>query len=264
MREFDLPMLLRLLVVVAAALAAWQLLIAAWGRLAPPGPVPVERRVSGVLVGRLAGALALGLMPVSLLPWIGLPASDVLAVRLPPEGLAWIGVSALTIPFVMRRAAQNPRVLRDNPKMLPTRTTPAVVALGLGSWLGYLIAYELFFRGVLLLGAWQAAPLAVALVIQVVLYAGAHLAQGRQVALASIPFALVLGVITIRTESAVTAIAIHTLNAWIGDFYFMRARRRARTAGSSLAVGQHHDAGAGIDPVAAVGDLQPRPQAEVA
>jgi membrane protease YdiL (CAAX protease family) len=217
--------------------------------------------VSGVLVHRVAGVLALGGVPLLLMPWAGLDGGPVLAVRLPLEGLAWIGLSALVIPVVMRRAARDPRVLRDNPKMLPARTTPAIVAVGLGSWLGYLIAYELFFRGVLLMGAWQAAPLGVALTLQVAIYAGAHVAQGRRVALASIPFALVLSLITIRSGSVVTAIVIHTLNAWIGDLYFVRADRRAH---ASHPGGEHDDAGVGLDPVAAVDEPQPRSQAQVA
>jgi membrane protease YdiL (CAAX protease family) len=73
----------------------------------------------------------------------------------------------------------------------------------------FLVAYELFFRAILLQFClvWLAMPAAI--VINVVLYAGAHLFSTRQELIGTVPFGLLLCGITLYSQSILPAILIH-------------------------------------------------------
>ena len=75
----------------------------------------------------------------------------------------------------------------------------------------FLVIYEFFFRGVMLQSVAVSAGIEWAIVINLVLYAIAHIYSNRKEFIGSVPFGLLLCLITIKLQSVWPAIVIHLM-----------------------------------------------------
>ncbi|HRO70590.1 MAG TPA: CPBP family intramembrane metalloprotease [Chitinophagaceae bacterium] len=75
----------------------------------------------------------------------------------------------------------------------------------------FLISYEWFFRGVLLFGCMSITGAASAILINLVLYAFIHGVNGKREVLGSIPFGLLLCLLTIWCHSVWPAVVLHLI-----------------------------------------------------
>ena len=75
----------------------------------------------------------------------------------------------------------------------------------------FLVIYEFFFRGILLQSVISDAGIEWAIVVNLVLYAIAHIYSSRKELIGSLPFGLLLCIITIKLQSVWPAIVIHLL-----------------------------------------------------
>jgi membrane protease YdiL (CAAX protease family) len=76
-------------------------------------------------------------------------------------------------------------------------------------WIIYLIFYELYFRGFLLFVAFPDSSITWIIVYNIVLYALIHVSKNRQQVLLSVPFGLLLCVVTVYTGHIWFAIVLH-------------------------------------------------------
>lgn len=106
------------------------------------------------------------------------------------------------------------------PQWRPDTWTRRRIAANHASWFVYLVAYEFFFRGYLLLYCFQndVHP-GKAIVVNVLLYAAAHLYKGWHESMLSIPFGVLLCLITLYTQNIWAAVAIHTAVAVTAEHY---------------------------------------------
>jgi len=79
----------------------------------------------------------------------------------------------------------------------------------IASRLVFLFAYEFFFRGILFFTTLNYFSLAVAVLINLLLYMGIHLFHGKKEVLGAIPFGLVLCAVTYYSQSIWPAFFIH-------------------------------------------------------
>ncbi len=90
--------------------------------------------------------------------------------------------------------------------------TPASgnLLVSVSGWLLYILGYEFLFRGILWFACYAAFGFWIAFAINIILYASAHLDQGRFMTVGAIPFGALLCFITFLTGSFLFAFLIHS------------------------------------------------------
>lgn len=87
------------------------------------------------------------------------------------------------------------------------------------SWIIYLFGYEVFFRGFLLSESLASCSLITAVVVNVTVYALSHFHKGSGEVMASIPFGLLLCLLTIASGSVWCAFILHTALALSNEWF---------------------------------------------
>jgi membrane protease YdiL (CAAX protease family) len=88
--------------------------------------------------------------------------------------------------------------------------TPEFRLVTIGGWILYILGYEFLFRGVLWVTCYAAFGLWAAFAVNIVLYALAHLDQGRFMTYGAIPFGALLCYLAYLTGSFFFAFLIHS------------------------------------------------------
>lgn len=178
-----------------------------------------------VYLQRICGMFFLGFMPVALIYTI-LPTTLKDYGGLPVETkatLLWALLFAmLIIPliFIKGKAATN---LAVYPQIRTNKWNLNIVVLSGLTWIGYLLCYEFLFRGFLLFACQRAFGAVPAVVINILVYAIAHIPKGKFETIGAIPLGFILCVLTIETESIWFAFLAHVImalsNEWIALYH---------------------------------------------
>ncbi len=128
--------------------------------------------------------------------------------------------------YMTYRFAGRPENLKNYPQLRISRWTTGLVFFNSLSWVFYLAGYEIILRGFLLFPSLQSLPLAIAILLNLILYSLAHLPKGPKETLGSIPFGLLLCILTAITGNIWNAFVIHATLAVSNDFYSIKANPR--------------------------------------
>ena len=165
----------------------------------------------GVLARRLAGALLLGGVPltVALFAFPG---------RIGELGIAgpvplWSAAAGLALCPVAALAARIPAVRRAYPAVPEPHWSRRLWLANAAGWAAYLAAYEFCFRGFLLLSLARVLSPAAAVAVTTTLYAFAHLRRGPAEVAASAVFGVPVGLLTLATGSILPAFVAHLVMA---------------------------------------------------
>lgn len=109
------------------------------------------------------------------------------------------------------------------PQLSLTDWQPGMYMMNIASWVIYLLAYEALFRGYFFFECLTILPLWLTVVVNVIVYSAAHLPKGQKETLLSIPFGVLLCLLTIYTESFWAAAIIHIALALTNDCFAIRA-----------------------------------------
>ena len=93
------------------------------------------------------------------------------------------------------------------------------------SWIAYLFAYELLFRGFFLYACVRVMPASVAICVNACAYALAHLPKGQKEAVGAIPLGILFSYVTLITGNIWVAFVVHCVMALsnsIFSFYFQK------------------------------------------
>jgi membrane protease YdiL (CAAX protease family) len=93
------------------------------------------------------------------------------------------------------------------------------------SWSFYLVTYELLFRGYLFFSLTPGQNFVFAVMVNVFLYAVAHIHKGLKELLLSVPFGVVMCYLVVRTGNVWPAVVCHILLALSNDYFSYRASR---------------------------------------
>ncbi len=175
---------------------------------------------------RMVGMLCFGVIPALILfgtQEISLADYGV-AAKFPPAFFYWtLGLGAVVI-FLTSRSARQPDNLAQYPEIrrLPwSRSTLLWSAL---SWVGYLVAYELLFRGFLLFSCVRAFGDLSAIVINTAIYALVHVPKGAKEGIGAIPLGVLLCWITLQTETIWVAVLVHIFLALSNEWFSLKYR----------------------------------------
>lgn len=187
---------------------------------------PKQQQVYFVLFQRYAGFLFLGVLP-SLVTFIFLPTSwGDYGVKFPQniETLYWIvGLAIIIIPLNAWNAKKADNLLMY-PQIRANEWTKATFIQEYTSWIAYLLAYELLFRGFLLFALYRVSGAWVATMVNVALYAIAHIPKGQKEAVGAIPLGLLLCYLTLRTGDIWIAVVVHITLALSNSFFSFLAQ----------------------------------------
>ncbi len=173
---------------------------------------------------KFTGFLFMGLLPVLVISiYLKSPLDYGLSLNMGFETFYWISGIAVVIIPVSFLTAGNPENLKQYPQIrIPywNRNTFLIDFMG---WFMYLLAYEFLFRGVLFFGSIPMMGLLPAIVLNVAIYALAHLPKGAKETFGSIPVGILVCYITYQTGNIWASFLIHLTMAYSNEvFAFLR------------------------------------------
>lgn len=186
---------------------------------------PERGQARHVLLKRIVGMFCFGVVPMLVLyATTGLTwAAYGVAAIVTPAVFYWtFGLSALLI-FMTARSTRHPDSLAQYPEIRTLRWSRSLLLWSALSWMGYLLAYELMFRGFLLFSCARAFGAWPAIVINTAIYALVHVPKSAKEGIGAIPLGLLLCVITLQTQTIWVALLVHWVlslaNEWFSLYY---------------------------------------------
>lgn len=174
---------------------------------------------------RLIGALSLGLVPTMVLFLShGVDVRE-FGLALPTANLTALlcaGTLLIALPLIYRQA-QTPSYQDQYPELRGVDWTRSLQLRNAISWGAYLFAYELLFRGLLLmslfnwLGTWPA------ITIMAAMYVLSHVDKSADETFGTIPMSIVFAFAALSTESIYLPWLMHWAIAVASDTFAMRA-----------------------------------------
>jgi len=171
----------------------------------------------------------MGFMLMGVLPWaiffygFDLPFQEY-GINMEQSGKSALWILALLPPIVAMNyyVAGKPSNLEQYPQIRLLQWDLKDLLINFTSWILYLLGYEMLFRGFLLFSFYHAFGLPIAVGVNVVLYALAHIPKGHREVAGSVPFGIVLCLITLSTGSFLAAFVLHALMALSNEFFAIR------------------------------------------
>ncbi len=160
---------------------------------------------------KFAGFVLMLLLPLIVLQLMGLYDAKALGINFTnPQKvfIAWgiFGAIVLTVNIIR---AGKPKNYMIYPHIRTQTWSISLLAYYILGWAIYLLGYEFLFRGVLFFAGVDILPLWLNITINCILYAVAHLPKGRLEIIASLPFGVVLCLVSYYTGNFWAAWLIH-------------------------------------------------------
>lgn len=178
-----------------------------------------------VLMRRILGVLFLGggtLLIILLLPGRSLFDYGI-SFRFRSAPPWWSLMLIPLIPILGYASALTPANLKHYPQIRARQWTHSMMALSSGSWIVFLVSYELFFRGFLLHAFLQQMDPGPAIALNTAMYAFAHFYKGRAEIFGAIPVGIIFCYATLATGNFWTAAILHILMALSNEWFSIRA-----------------------------------------
>lgn len=167
------------------------------------------------LLKKTAGLLIYGIIPALLLKFsIGFAFSDLILFKDTRKIFFAIVLSLIGILILLNLFnSRNQGIRGMYPEMRLSSWNMGSIFVSVTGWFIYLTGYEFLFRGILLTTCVDAFGPDIAIGINILLYFIFHLHKKFKEALATIPFGLVICLITLEAGSILPAIIIHSVQA---------------------------------------------------
>ena len=185
---------------------------------------PEHGQTRTVFLKRIVGMLGFGLLPAIVL-FLTQPvkwADYGVSAQLSPSVLYWtLGLSAILIPLV-GRATRKPESLAQYPEIRQPNWSRTLFTWSALSWMGYLLAYELMFRGFLLFACARAFGPWPAIVINTAIYSLVHVPKSAREGIGAIPLGILLCIITFQTGTIWVAVIVHWVLALANEWFSLK------------------------------------------
>ena len=122
--------------------------------------------------------------------------------------------------------SKQPEVQEAYPEMRLSEWRPYHIIIVVAGWAIYLAGYEYLFRGILLQGMMMHSGIILAVVVNLILYCLAHFYKKRKEMIASIPFGIVLCILTIVTDSILLPFFLHLTIALSSEMFALRNNKK--------------------------------------
>ena len=173
---------------------------------------------------RLLGFTLMGILPLLVFYYVyELPLGDY-GINMYRWERSFIWILLLLPPIIAMNyyIAGKPSNLSQYPQIRLIHWDLKNLLVNFTSWILYLLGYEMLFRGFLLFALYDAFGLTPAIAMNVVLYALAHIPKGLREMAGSVPFGIILCMITLNTGSFLAAFVLHSAMALSNEFFAIR------------------------------------------
>ena len=177
-----------------------------------------------IYLQRGVGVLVFGVVPaIVFFVWLGRKGADFgWSARWSALDVWWtLGLSVLALPlsyFGARKA--------ESLDMYPEIRRPVwgrrTLLLSAFSWVAYLIAYELIFRGFLLFSCYRAFGLGAAIAVNTAIYALVHVPKRLTEGIGAIVLGSILCVATLQTGTIWVAVLVHVVLSLSNEWFSLR------------------------------------------
>ncbi len=176
---------------------------------------------------RFSGMVLYGILPASIIYGItgSLDGYGVRMVNLMQIVKLFMVAMLVVLPLSISRA-RTEKNLSVYPQIRVSHWNSRMILFSSLSWLGYLLAYEFFFRGLLLFACQKVAGDSIAVVINVALYVLVHVPKGRFETIGAIPVGIIFCMLTLYTGSFWLAFGIHSAIALSNEWSSISFGRR--------------------------------------
>lgn len=178
-----------------------------------------------IYLNRLSGFIWLGIFPaITMLVFGSQPVGFYGLFTLGPVNI-WLIVLGLSFLILALNFFNSPR--EDNLEMYPQirklEWSYFLIGGSAFTWFLYLCSYEFLFRGILLFSSLAVLSQAASISLNICIYALVHIPKGLKETVASIPFGIILCLISINSSSVWPAIILHTVlalsNEWLSLYF---------------------------------------------
>jgi membrane protease YdiL (CAAX protease family) len=183
-----------------------------------------------VFIKRIVGMLSFGVIPALILfAEGGLTWADYgVSPRFSSTAGYWtLGLSAILI-FMTARSTRAADHLSQYPEIRTMLWSRSLLFWSALSWMGYLLAYELMFRGFLLFSCARAFGAWPAIVINTAIYALVHVPKSAKEGIGAIPLGLLLCIITIQTQTIWVALLVHWVLSLANEWFSLKYQPEMR------------------------------------
>lgn len=188
-----------------------------------------------IFIKRIVGMLFFGLIPAFVLfVSFGRTWADYgVALKFSPAVWYWtLGLSAILI-FMSSRSTRTKDHLEQYPEIRTIHWSRRLLIWSALSWMGYLVAYELMFRGFLLFSCARAFGAWPAIVINTAIYALVHVPKSAKEGIGAIPLGLLLCLITLETQTIWVALLVHWVLSLANEWFSLKYQPDMRVIRSS-------------------------------
>ncbi len=120
--------------------------------------------------------------------------------------------SVMALILVLNAGKEN--IQAKQPEIRVKEWSRKLILSNLLAWAVYLLAYEFFFRGILLFPLVESIGLWPAIAINVSFYAAVHIPKGADEAILAVPFGVILCLVTVATGTIWFAFLVHLIMSW--------------------------------------------------
>ncbi|HEY0914600.1 MAG TPA: CPBP family intramembrane glutamic endopeptidase [Solimonas sp.] len=174
--------------------------------------------IASVLAQRYAGGLWMALASLAMALAVGLsPAALGLGLGDPLRSLGWLLAVALPLLPLIARGAAQPKRWGMYPQMRLQQWSRRRQGLNALAWGGYLLGYEIFFRGLCLVWLTQQFGFWPGILASSALYAYAHLHKDAGETFGSVAMGIVFALMTLHSGSIWAAVILHWLMGVAGE-----------------------------------------------
>lgn len=174
---------------------------------------------------KFAGFVLMLLLPLIALQAMGLYNANALGITITNPGkiLFWWGIFGAIVLTVNIIRAGKPANYELYPQIRAGEWPVSLLGYYIFGWAIYLLGYEFLFRGILFFAGIDILPLWLNITINCILYAVAHIPKGRLEIIASLPFGVVLCLVSYYTGNFWAAWLIHLTLALSNSLIALRA-----------------------------------------
>lgn len=181
---------------------------------------PDRGQARHVLARRLVGALFFGLLPAMLLlatqPYT--LADYGLSFRFTAFDLYWTLGLSLVIILLTIYSAKKPVSMAMYPEIRSRQWNTKLLVQSNLSWMLYLLAYEVMFRGLMLFACARVMGVWPAITISTAIYALAHVPKGETEGIGAIPLGILFCLITLESGTVWVAVLVHWVMALTNEW----------------------------------------------
>jgi membrane protease YdiL (CAAX protease family) len=141
----------------------------------------------------------------------------------PTQTFMWWGILGAVVLTVNLIRAGKPANYNLYPQIRSKFWSARLLGYYILGWALYLLGYEFLFRGILFFAGTDYLPLWLNIIINTVLYAVAHLPKGKLEIIASVPFGIVLCLVSYNTGNFWAAWLIHLTLALSNSLIALKA-----------------------------------------